>query len=389
MRFALIVALAAALAFGPACARRSVPVVDVKGAAVEEGVIVLPLDSPMVKQIACAPARAVDQPADEVVAPGKIEANPARVAKIVLPVAGRVDAVLVRQGDAVSAGQALVAIQSPDADAAISAYVSARASVAQAESALGKAQADFDRASDLFEHNAIAKKDVLAADSVLAQTKAGVEQAGAVRDQSARHLGVLGLRPGQVDRRVVVRSPLAGKVLDIALVPGEYRNDITATVVTIADLATVWVTSQVPESYIRFVQLGEQIDINLLAYPGEVFAAHVARIADTVDPQTRTVRVQAQVDNSDGRLRPEMYGTIHHVESTARTVVVPVGAVVQDEDDSVVFVAAAPGRFEQRRVKPGKRAGDVVRITAGVAEGDVIAVDGVMLLKGLLKRAQP
>jgi cobalt-zinc-cadmium efflux system membrane fusion protein len=277
-------------------------------------------------------------------------------------------------------------MQSPDADSAMSAYLSAQASVTQANSVLGKAQADFDRASDLFEHDAVAKKDVLTAQSALAQAKAALDQAHASREQTLRRLTVLGLHPGDFDQQVVVRSPLAGKVLELSVVPGEYRNDTTASVLTVADLATVWVTSQVPESYIRFVQRGEQIEINLVAYPGHSFAGHVARIADTVDPQTRTVKVQAEMDNRDGRLRPEMYGTIHHVEATAKTAVVPIGAVVQNESESVVFVETAPGRFEQRSVTLGKRAGGVVRIVRGIVAGEVVAVDGVMLLKGLVRR---
>jgi membrane fusion protein, heavy metal efflux system len=375
-----------------ACGQQVAPVTYAEAAAApvpRAGVVVLPAGSPMLAQIARAPARTVDLPTDDVVAPGKIEANPSRVAKIFLPVAGRVESVLVRPGDAVRNGQPLLTVRSPDADSAMSAYASAQASVAQAESALGKAQADFERSSDLFEHNAVAKKDVLAAESALAQAKAAADQARAVRVQSLRRLAVLGLDRGDRDQRVVVRSPLAGKVLDTAVVTGEYRNDTTAAVVTVADLATVWVTSQVPESYIRFVQRGEQVDINLLAYPGEVFAGHVARIADTVDPQTRTVKVQAEMDNRDGRLRPEMYGTIHHVESTAPTVVVPAGAIVQDEHDSAVFVETTPGRFEQRIVTLGKPAGDVIRVVQGVSAGEIVAVDGVMLLKGLAARAQP
>jgi membrane fusion protein, heavy metal efflux system len=378
--------LAAALLMLAGCGRRAAPVQTAEAAAAGPGVVVLPPDSPMLKQIVLAPVRVVELPTDEVIAPGKIEANPARMSKVVLPVTGRIASVLVRPGDTVARGQPLLTIQSPDADSAMSAYLSAQASVTQAASALGKAQADFDRASDLFEHDAVAKKDVLAADSALAQAKAAVEQARASREQTLRRLTVLGLHPGDFDQQVVVRSPLAGKVLELSVVPGEYRTDTTASVLTVADLATVWVTSQVPESYIRFVQRGEQIEINLVAYPGHTFVGHVARIADTVDPQTRTVKVHAEMDNRDGRLRPEMYGTIHHVESTAKTAVVPIGAVVQNESESVLFVETAPGRFEQRRVTLGKRAGSVVRIASGVVAGEVVAVDGVMLLKSLVRR---
>ncbi len=185
-----------------------------------------------------------------------------------------------------------------------------------------------------------------------------------------------------------MRSPLAGKVLELSVVPGEFRTDTSVSLMTIADLSSVWVTSQVPESYIRFVQLGEHVEISLVAYPGEKFEGKVSRISDTVDPQTRTVKVQAEMDNREGRFRPEMYGSIHHVESTATMTVIPFSAVVQDGDRAVVFVEQAPGRFQERgQVTVGKRAGDVVRVASGVKPGDSIVVDGVMLLKGLLKRS--
>jgi len=350
------------------------------------GVVVLSPDSPMLGQIKCAAVQVADLPTDEVVAPGKIEANPNRVSKVVLPVAGRIASVLVKIGDAVVRDQPLVTILSPDADSAMSASVTAQSSVTQAEAALNKAQADFDRAADLFDHNAIAKKDVLTADNALAQARAAVEQAHAAREQALGRLTVLGLRPGDFQQKVVVRSPLAGKVLELSVVPGEYRNDTSASVMTIADLATVWVTSQVPESYIRFVQIGEEVDIRLVAYPGQVFKGRVSRIADVVDPQSRTVKVHAEMENRGGRFRPEMYGSIHHIESMAKTPVVPVAAVVENNDGrSLVFVETMRGRFEPRPVSIGNRAGDVVRVTRGVMPGDRVVVDGVMLLKGLLR----
>ena len=139
-------------------------------------------------------------------------------------------------------------------------------------------------------------------------------------------------------------------MLELSVVPGEFRNDTSASLMTIADLSTVWVTSQVPESYIRFVQVGERVEINLVAYPGETFEGRVSRIADTVDPQTRTVKVQAEMDNRqrpiparDVRQHPPRRVDREHRRSF------PVAAVVQDGDRAVVFVEQAPGHFEERR----------------------------------------
>ena len=355
-------------------------------AAAPAGTVVIPPDSPMLGQIKRATVVTRELPTDEVVTSGKIEVNPNRVSKVLLPVAGRIAEVLVKTGDSVGKGQPLLSIESPDADAAMTAYLSAQATVMQSRSALAKATADAERLADLFEHNAVAQKEVLNAQSALAQAKAALAQAEASQEQGERRLSVLGLMPGNFKQRVVVSSPLAGKVLDLSVVPGEFRNDMTASVMTIADLSTVWVTSQVPESYIRFVQTGERVEISLVAYPGETFDGRVMRIADTVDPQTRTVKVQAELKNRNGRFRPEMYGSIHHVESTAPMTVIPYAALVEDGDRTVVFVERAPGQFVEQDVKIGKRTGDVVRIASGLSPGDSIVVDGAMLLAGLAKR---
>jgi cobalt-zinc-cadmium efflux system membrane fusion protein len=379
------IAVVFVIAAGGCTSRAQAPAENEPIATPAPGTVAFAPGSPMLAELHRAKVALADLPTEEVVAPGKIEANPNRVSKVLLPVGGRITSVSVKVGDAVKAGDPLLTVEGPDADSAVSGYLTADANVAQARAGIVKAQADYDRASDLFEHNAIAKKEVLSAESALVQAKAVGQQTDALLEQARRRLDVLGLSQHDARPQVVVRSPLAGKVLELSVVPGEYRNDTTASVMTVADLATVWVSSQVPESYIRFVQIGERVDISLLAYPGETFTGHVSRIADTVDPQTRTVKVHAEMKNPDGRFRPEMYGRIHHIESTAQTIVVPAGAVLERDTGSVVFVETSPGVFAQRRVTLGARVGDLVRVKSGVEIGDTVVVDGVMLLKNLVK----
>jgi len=170
------------------------------------------------------------------------------------------------------------------------------------------------------------------------------------------------------------------------VVPGEFRNDTSAPVMTIADLSTVWVSSQVPETYIRFIQLHEKVEIRLVAYPDETFEGRVLQISDTVDPLSRTVKVHAEMDNPQGRFRPEMFGSIHHIESTARMPVVPASAVIEGDGRSVVFVESAPGTFQERVVALGKNVGGQVRVLNGLKAGETVVVDGAMLLSGLMKK---
>jgi membrane fusion protein, heavy metal efflux system len=351
-------------------------------AATMQGIVIIPPDSPKLSAIRVDTVKTADVPSDEVTSPGKLEVNPNRVSRIILPVTGRITSVSAKIGDSVYAGQPMLTIESPDADAAESAYLQADAALTQSKSNLVKAQADFDRATDLYEHSAIAKKEVLSAENALVQAKAAVEQANAAKEQALRRVQILGLKPGLFGQKVVVQSPIAGKVLEMSAVPGEYRNDTNTPLMTVADLGTLWVSADVPESSIRLIGLGEKIQITLLAYPGEEFSGRVTRIADTVDPQTRTVKVRAELDNSLGRFRPEMFAQIRHTDSTQNVPVVPVGAVIQADGHPILYVEEAPGRFRRTTVELANRAGAVIPVINGLKPGDRIVVDGAMLLTG-------
>jgi membrane fusion protein, heavy metal efflux system len=346
-----------------------------------DGSVTLPADSPKLKEIHVAEVRTASVPFDEVVSPGKIETNPNLVSRVALPLAGRVSAVLVKLGDSVKSGDPVLTLESADADAAASASLQAQAALTQARANVNKAQSDYDRSKDLFEHNAVAQKDVLTAENALAQAKAALDQAQTGIQQADRRAQLLGLKPGVFGQKVTVTAPISGKVLDMSVAAGEYRNDTNAPVMTIANLSTVWVASDVPESAIRFIQPGERIDVELTAYPGETFHGRVTRIADTVDPQTRTIKVRAEMDNSQGKLRPEMYGTIRHTDSMRTLPVVPVGAVMQADGKSSVWVEKSAGKFVPVEVKTGERNGDVLPVLSGLLAGSRVVVDGAMLLR--------
>jgi cobalt-zinc-cadmium efflux system membrane fusion protein len=359
------------------------------------GVVIIPPDSPKLAQIRVEPLRLADLPAGEVTAPGKVEANPNQVSRVPLPVPGRITRVLAKLGDSVAAGQPILMIESPEANDASANYsqsefliTQAKAALTQANVATAKAKADYDRATALFEREAVAQKETLNTKSAYEQSQAAAEQAAAAVEQAKaartlalKRLQLLGLEPGEAKPQIVVRSPLAGKVLELSVVAGEYRNDTTAPVMTIADLRTVWVTSDVPENSLRLVKPGETVDILFDAYPGEEFRGRVARVADMLDPKTRTLKVMIELDNARGRLKPEMFGRIRHVEAVRRVPALPVGAIIQDGGKNIVYVEQSKGRFEAREVITGHRSGDLVTIVSGAQPGERVVVDGVMLLR--------
>ena len=350
-------------------------------APAEPGLIVFPQDSPQLHQIRVAAVETADVPKDEVVAPARVGIDPGRLAKVLLPVPGRIDEVLAKLGDRVERGQALVAVESPDADGAVSAWRQSEAAERQAAAAVTKAEADYERARDLLEHGAAAQKDVLAAQNDRAQALAALDTAHAAREQARRKLELLGLAPTISRQRVLVRAPINGTVLEVGVAPGEYRNDTATPLMSIADLTRVWLGADVAEPAIALIRPGEQVDVTLVAFPGEVFTGKVARVADVLDPQTRTVKVYVELPNPGARFRPDMFGTLRHVASRRRAPVVPLASVVQQYGRAVVFVERATARFERREVVLGAREGDRVAVLSGVTPGERVVVDGAILLK--------
>jgi cobalt-zinc-cadmium efflux system membrane fusion protein len=380
-------AAAASLTLLAGCGRvsesGSPPAVEAKQAPASNRVT-LPAGSPRLSGIRVAPVQSGEIPCDEISAPGKVEVNPNRVARVLMPTSGRIRQVLVRLGDSVAEGQALVLIDSPESGEAITAYRQAMSQVRQGRAALEKAKSDLARLQDLYEHFAAALKDVQNARNEQAQAEAALEQAQAARDAATHRLEILGLNPEKGAQPLTVRSPISGKVLEIAVTAGEYRSDTAASLMTVADLSSVWVAADVPESSIRLIDVGEFVEVELAAYPGEVLRGRVMRIADTVDPATRCIKVQTQLDNRSGRMRPEMFGRIRHTHGTCRVPVAPAGAVVHVEAGTVVFVERGAGDFEAVPVRTGEVRSRLVPLLSGVSEKDRIVVEGAVLLKAQL-----
>jgi membrane fusion protein, heavy metal efflux system len=350
--------------------------------------VVVPPDSPRFKQLRIETVRERAVATDEVIAPAKVMINPNRISRVLPPVQGRVLSVFVKLGDTVTDGQPLVSLNSPDADAAISTCLQADATLRQAKVTLNKTETELQRARNLLQYQAISEKDLLAAQNDVAAARAALENAEAARDQAQRKLTLLGLTPTNLQQPVTVRAPIAGVVTDISVTPGDYRAavssaaDVTTPLMSIADLSTVWVSSDVPEPFMRLIHIGEEVEITFVAYPGERFTGRVARVGTTLDPQTRTLKVQVDLPNPGRRFVPEMFGTMRHAGPPRQFPVVPAAAIVQEYGRSHVFVERGPGQFERRVVTTGVRAGDLVAITSGLDGNSRVVVDGAILLRG-------
>jgi cobalt-zinc-cadmium efflux system membrane fusion protein len=351
-------------------------------AARREGNLVLfDVNSPQIERIRSALVEETRAPVEELSAPGKVELNPGRVSRVSLPVAGRIREVLVNLGDSVRQGQTIMRLESPDASTTQSAWRQGEANISQAKAAVAKAEADWTRAQDLFDNRAIAQKEVLAAETALAQAKASLDQATALRDDALAKLHLLGLLPDVKDQPVNVLAPVPGKVVEISVAAGEYRTDTAMPVMTIADLSTVWVAADIPETAIRFIRIGESVSIAMSAFPDRAFTGRVTGIADLVDPQTRTIKVRAELDNSSGQFRPEMFATVRHSQGARPATVIPKSALFQQQDRTTVFRERNRGEFEELAVRVLWQDNNRAAVQSELRAGDRVVVDGVAQLK--------
>ena len=297
--------------------------------------------------------------------PATAEADPANMAKVSPPMPGRVVKLLVRLGEAVRQDAPLFTLDSPDLVAAQTDFLKARSAEAQADRA-------YARQKDLCEHGIGAKRD-------LEQAETDRELARSEFARATTRLRLLGIDPGLVGRPVTVRAPVSGRIIDLAVAPGEYQNDPAAVLMTVADLSAIWVTANVPEKDIQRVAVGEDATIDFAAYPGEHFTGRVAFIGEVLTPETRSVRVRIELGNPGGRLKPGMFARVTLRDKEVPEIVVPTTALQVRGDRSYLFVEKSPWTFERRAVEAGDTLSDGICIARGLAAGERVATSNTIV----------
>ncbi|HEX2878197.1 MAG TPA: efflux RND transporter periplasmic adaptor subunit [Polyangiaceae bacterium] len=184
---------------------------------------------------------------------------------------------------------------------------------------------------------------------------------------------------GAAQRLVTVVAPHSGTVLHRGVSVGT-AVDPSTEVVTIADLAKVWVFAEVPELDVPLVQLGVRAALSFPASNREPFDAEVQFLYPTLTERTRTLRVRFEVDNTDGSLRPGIYGNADFQAMPREGLTLARDAVVDTGTEQHVFVVTGPGKFAPRTVKLGVRLSDRVEIREGLNAGDEVVSSGVFLI---------
>jgi RND family efflux transporter MFP subunit len=266
-------------------------------------------------------------------------------------VEGEVDRVLFRTGQAVTAGQLLVQLS----DRAEQLAVDLAAARLQTARLLAR------------------RLEATAGSGAVPEIE--VEQAVAVRRSAEIELAQA--RQALTERSV--RAPFAG-VMGIAAVERGDRVSPTTALATLDDRRQLVVAFAVTEAHLNQLRLGQPITATHPAYPGQPFSGRVSEIDSQIDPVLRTVRVRANVPNTDDRLRTGMSFRVLLVFEGEARVSVPALALQFDREGSFVW-AVREGQAQRVAVRVVRRSGERVLIDSALARSESVVVEGVQRLR--------
>ncbi len=299
-----------------------------------------------------------------------------RYAEIAAQVPGIVAAVHKDFGDTIELGEALITITSSHLGAAKASYLQAVASVALW-------QRNHAREADLLERGVSTEKDLLEAETRLAESRISLSEAG----QALLSFGLSKMQIEDVRRtddtsaRYAITAPFSGIIVDRQATIGE-QVDPSTPLFAVADVSRMWAIIDVYESDLREIQVGQPVVLHVEGLPGESFAGQITWVSSQVNPQTRTLRARAEFDNSRGLLRAHMFAQASvSVRDRQQSLVVPEASVQWEGCCNVVFVKKSETVYEPRKVHLGVATGTVYEVLSGLSRGDDVVTQGSFLLK--------
>ena len=211
---------------------------------------------------------------------------------------------------------------------------------------------------------------------------------GELLDAAKRRLRLLDISEAQIDdvlrtgkprRTLTLYSLATGVIVDKKVVQGQSIQAGTE-LFAVADLSDVWIDAQLREADASLVAVGSAADVEFAMYPGHTYKGRVAFIYPMVAEQTRTIRARITVANSDGRLKPGMYGTVHVLAPTRVATTVPRTAIVQTGARTLAFVDMGGGKLAPRDVVLGRVVGDLAEVISGLEAGQRVVTSAQFLI---------
>jgi cobalt-zinc-cadmium efflux system membrane fusion protein len=317
--------------------------------------------------------------------PAKVVANQDNEAIVGSLIQGRVCKVLVKAGDYVKTGQELMLLEGLEIGQIKAGFLSAKAN-------LEYRKTNYERQKKLFEENVGAQKNLL-------ETQNEYLKAQAEYHAEKNRINAIGLTDSEVidgkstqsdehgSATLPIRSPISGVVVERNVVIGQLI-EATTTAFKIINLSVVWVDGQMYEKDAGKIAGKTNVDFLVSSYPGETFRGNVIYIGQMIDEKTRTITIRAELSNSSGKLKPQMFGELKIPGGNNSTaILVPAEAIIKIDNADYVFVQKEDAAFEKIPVTVCCAQNELVEITKGLKDGDAIVIKGAFYLKSELMKS--
>lgn len=346
----------------------------------------LDLNESQVKTLKIEPA-ATATFTDEIAAVGSIDYNQNKLVQVFTPYQGRILSALPNAGDKVELGQVLFTIDSPDLLVAENALITSSgvfnlqtktlSRVKKMETFGGASQQSVDQTT----------ADQMSAEGALKAARDAVRIFGKTPEEIDQIIGER--RP---DPKLVVTSPIAGTVTQRSAAPGLLvQPGVGPPPYTIADLSSMWMIANVPESEAPKLKVGQRVRARVSAYPDREFEGVVTVLSPSVDPNTRRAFVRSEIADPDHGLRAGMFANFSiHVGDDVQVVAVPAAAIVREGDGTQTLWTTAEGKkFARRSVKIGREQNGLVEVSNGLKAGEQVVIKGGVFLSNKLSGGPP
>jgi hypothetical protein len=150
-----------------------------------------------------------------------------------------------------------------------------------------------------------------------------------------------------------------------------------------AKTKTVWILSNVPENEVDKIEEGDNCVVHFSSFPNEAQSAHIEAVGDLVDNITRMIKVRILLANTDGRIKAGMFASVDFGLAEGSYVTVPRTALVTVAGKDYVFLKTGERQFERKEIMLGQPSDDEFIVLNGLKNGDEVAVTGTIQLKGL------
>jgi membrane fusion protein, heavy metal efflux system len=311
---------------------------------------------------------------------GRLETNLYKTMRVGAPIPGRLTHIDARFSQEVKAGQVLAEISSPE-------LAQAQLSFLKAHSQLKLMTQAVERAELLLSADVIGSAE-------LQRRQAEKQIAGAEKRAVSDQLKALGISTakiatleatGQIQSSASITASGNGTVIDVKVTRGQVISP-TDVLFVISDLSELWALAELPEQDSQFVKTGQRVQVEIPALGQVAIVGTVAYVADIVNPETRTVRVGVSLPNRERKLKPSMLMTMLIEGKPISKAVVPLAAVVRENDADHIFVKQADGAFKLTRIELGPESQGqrpLLNSLRGAPKDTQIVIDGAFHLNNV------